>query len=266
MNLSNLYLKDETRNPTGSFKDRPISCAISKTKEEGKNTVITSTFLNSFATEGDKTVTYELYQQLGLVPDRIVVPVGAGPLLAGIYKGYKELKQLGLVDRLPAMVAVQARGCAPIVRAFDKGDPEVEPWEVPHTVASGIADLLQGYFEDGTLTLQVIRKSGGVAVAVDDDLIESVQNLSKFAGIFSEPTGASSVASLQKLEDKGILEGGDTVVCPITGSGFKDSYTIEEYIEIPPKEFEADLEEVEYFFGTIHLAKHLSWPSPDLPA
>ncbi len=319
MNLSNLYLKDETRNPTGSFKDRPISCAISKAKEEGKNTVITSssgnagvavasyaakagikaiilvpsstprnkllsivcsggilirikgttsdcfnltrelaykyewanltsTFLNPFATEGDKTVAYELYQQLGLVPDWIVVPVGAGPLLAGIYKGYKELEQLGLVDRLPAMVAVQARGCAPIVRAFDKGDPEVEPWEVPHTIASGIADPLQGYSEDGTLTLQVIRESGGVAVSVDDDdLIESVQNLSKFAGIFSEPTGASSVASLKKLEDKGILEGGDTVVCLITGSGFKDSYTIEEYVEIPPKELEADLKEVEYF-------------------
>ncbi|MCK4926117.1 pyridoxal-phosphate dependent enzyme [Candidatus Aerophobetes bacterium] len=64
---------------------------------------------------------HELYQQPKLVPDWIVVPVGAGPLLAGIYKGYKELKQLGLVDRLPAMVAVQARGCAPIVRAFDKG-------------------------------------------------------------------------------------------------------------------------------------------------
>ena len=154
MNLSNLYLKDETRNPTGCFKDRPISCAISKAKEEGKNAVITSSFLNPFATEGDKTVAYELYQQLGLVPGWIVVPVGAGPLLAGIYKGYKELKQLGLVDRLPAMVAVQARGCAPIVRAFDKGDPEVEPWEVPHTVASGIADPLQGYSEDGTLTLR----------------------------------------------------------------------------------------------------------------
>lgn len=78
MNLSNLYLKDETRNPPGSFKDGPISCAISKTKEEGKNTVITSTFLNPFASEGDKTVAYELYQQLRLAPDWIVVPVGQG--------------------------------------------------------------------------------------------------------------------------------------------------------------------------------------------
>ena len=96
--------------------------------------------------------------------------------------------------------------------------------------------------------MNIIRESGGVAVAVDDDdLIESVQNLSKFAGIFAEATGASSVASLKKLEDKGILKRGDTVVCLITGSGFKDSYTIEEYVEIPAKELEADLEEVEYF-------------------
>lgn len=317
MNLRNFYLKDETRNPTGSFKDRPVSCAISKAKEEGKNTVITSssgnagvavasyaakaamkavilvpsttprnkllsivcsggilikikgttsdcfnltaelsrkyewanltsTFLNPFATEGDKTIAYELYLELGGAPDWIVVPIGAGPLLAGIYKGYKELKELGLADRLPRMVGVQAKGCAPIVRAFERGDPRVEAWGTPHTIASGIADPLQGYSGDGTLTLDIIKESGGVAVAVDDDdLIESVRKLSKFAGIFSEPTGASSVASLKKLEHKGILEENDSVVCMITGSGFKDSYTIEGYIEIPPKELEPDLREVE---------------------
>ncbi|MEE9152338.1 MAG: pyridoxal-phosphate dependent enzyme, partial [Thermoplasmata archaeon] len=179
ISLADFYLKDETRNPTGSFKDRPTSCAISKAKEEGGNAVITSstgnggvavatyaakagmkaiiivpstaprnkllsivcsgallvkikgiysdcfslarelsreygwvnltsTFLNPFATEGDKTVAYELYLELGGAPDWIVVPIGAGPLLAGIYKGYKELKELGLADRLPRMVGVQA--------------------------------------------------------------------------------------------------------------------------------------------------------------
>jgi len=67
-------------------------------------------FLNPFATEGDKTVAYELYQQLRSVPDWILVPIGAGPLRAGIYKGYRELKKLGLVDKLPRMVGVQAEG------------------------------------------------------------------------------------------------------------------------------------------------------------
>jgi len=319
MNLSNFYLKDETRNPTGSFKDRPISCAISKAKEEGKNTVITSssgnagvavasyaakaamkavilvpsttprnkllsivcsggilikikgttsdcfnltrelsgkyewanltsTFLNPFATEGDKTVAYELYLELGRAPDWIVVPVGAGPLLAGIYKGYKELKKLGLVDKLPAMTGVQAKGCAPIVRAFERGEREVRAWGTPHTIASGIADPLQGYSDDGTLTLDIIKESGGVAVAVnDDDLIESVQKLSRFAGIFSEPTGASSVASLRELKKRGVLKEKDAVVCMVTGSGFKDSHTIQEHVEIPPKELEPNLEEVREF-------------------
>ena len=319
VNLSNFYLKDETRNPTGSFKDRPTSCAISKAKEEGKNAVITSstgnggvavatyaakagmkaiiivpstaprnkllsivcsgallvkikgtysdcfslarelsreygwvnltsTFLNPFATEGDKTVAYELYRELGRAPDWIVVPIGAGPLLAGIYKGYKELKKLGLVDKLPAMIGVQAKGCAPIVRAFERGEREVRAWGTPHTIASGIADPLQGYSDDGTLTLQIMRESGGVAVAVDDEsLLESVQKLSSFAGIFAEPTAVASVASLKKLEHKGILEGNDSVVCMITGSGFKEPYAIGEYVQIPPTELGPDLGEVENF-------------------
>jgi len=319
VNLSNFYLKDETRNPTGSFKDRPTSCAISKAKEEGGNAVITSstgnggvavatyaakagmkaiiivpstaprnkllsivcsgallvkikgtysdcfslarelsreygwvnltsTFLNPFATEGDKTVAYELHHELRRVPDWIIVPVGAGPLLVGIYKGYGELEKLGLVDKLPAMIGVQAKGCAPIVRAFERGEREVRAWGTAHTIASGIADPLQGYSDDGSLTLKIIRESGGVAVAVDDnDLIDSVQKLSKFAGIFSEPTGASSVASLRELKKRGILKEKDTVVCMVTGSGFKDSHTIQEYVEIPPKELEPNLEEVREF-------------------
>jgi len=317
--LADFYLKDETRNPTGSFKDRPTSCAISKAKEEGGNAVITSstgnggvavatyaakagmkaiiivpstaprnkllsivcsgallvkikgiysdcfslarelsreygwvnltsTFLNPFATEGDKTVAYELYRDLRLVPDWILVPVGAGPLLVGIYKGYKELKELELVDKLPAMIGVQAKGCAPIVRAFERGEREVRAWGTPHTIASGIADPLQGYSDDGSLTLKIIRESGGAAVAVDDEsLVESVQNLSRLTGIFAEPTGASSVASLRELKKRGILKEKDTVVCMVTGSGFKDSHTIQKYVEIPPKELEPNLEEVREF-------------------
>jgi len=320
MDLANVYIKDETRNPTGSFKDRPISVAISKAKEEGETTVITSssgnagvavasyaakagmkaiivvpsttprnkflsivcsgailvkvkgttsdcfnvvrelsqkygwvnltsTFLNPFATEGDKTVAYEIYQQLGLVPDWILVPIGAGPLLVGIYKGYKELKKMGLVEKLPAMVGVQSKGCAPIVRAFERGESKVKAWGTPpHTIASGIADPLQGYSNDGTLTLHIIKESGGIAVAVDDEsLIKSVQELSRFAGIFAEPTGVASVASLKKLREKGILKETDTVICVVTGSGFKDTHTIEKYVEIPPIELEPTLKEVENF-------------------
>jgi threonine synthase len=319
LNLSNVYLKDETRNPTGSFKDRPVSCAISKAREEGANTVVTSsagngavavasyaakagmkviilvpsttsrnkllsivcsgatlvkikgtysdcfglvrelsqkyewinltsTFLNPFATEGDKTVAYELYQQLDFVPDWIVVPVGAGPLLVGIYKGYKELKKLGLVDKLPAMVGIQAKGCAPIVRAFDKGDLEVKAWGIPRTIAAGIADPLKGYSDDGTLTLQIIRESGGVAIAVDDqNIMETTLKLSSTSGIFAEPTGASSVAGLKKLKEKGILRESDTVICMVTGSGFKDTHSVEEHVKIPVSELEPAFEKVENF-------------------
>jgi len=319
LNLASLYLKDETRNPTLSFKDRPISCAISKAKEEGKEIVttsssgnagvavasyatkagmkaiivvpataprnkllsivvsgailvkvkgttsdcfmlakklsqeyewanLTSTFMNPFATEGDKTVAYELYEQLGHVPDWIIVPIGAGPLLVGIYKGYKELKELGLVNKLPSMIGVQAEGCAPITKAFEKGEEEVKAWGAPHTIASGIADPLQGYSDDGTFVLKVIRKSGGLATAVDDEsLIENVKKLSAAMGIFAEPTACASIACLKKLRKKGILKEKDTVVCIITGSGFKDAHTIEKYVEVPPVEIEPDLNKVKYF-------------------
>jgi threonine synthase len=317
VNELGIHLKDETRNPTGSFKDRPISCAISKAKEEGRNVVITSssgnagvavasyaanagmraiiivpsttprnkvlsivcfgallvkvrgttsdcfniarelsqkhdwanlasTFLNPFCTEGDKTVAYELYEQLRSVPDWIVVPVGVGPLLVGIYKGYKELKELGIIQKLPAMIAVQAKGCAPIAKAFGKGESQVKPWTTPRTIASGIADPLRGYSGDGTLTLQIIRESEGVAVTVEDtSMMDSVIRLSNLTGVFAEPTGASSVASLRKLKTKGLVKNGETVVCMITGSGFKDTSTIEKYVQVEGKEVAPSLAEVE---------------------
>ena len=177
-----------------------------------------------------------------------MIPVGAGPLLAGIYRGYKELKKLGLVDRLPAMIGIQAKGCALIVRAFERDEREVRAWGTPHTIASSIADPLHGYSDGGTLTLDIIGESGGVAVAVDDeDLIEGVQILSRVAGIFAEPTGASSIASVTKLKEKGLLKENDTVICMVPGSGFKESYVIGEYVQIPPTEFGPDLGEVKNF-------------------
>jgi len=317
LGLCNLYIKDETRNPTGSFKDRPISVALSKANEEGKKIVITSstgsagnsiaayaakaemksivlvpscvssvrslqivacggtlvkikgtysdcfrivkalsqkfdwvnltsTFLNPFAVEGDKTVAYELNEQLGNVPDWILVPIGAGPLLVGIYKGCKELEKLGLVSGLPAMAGIQAEGCAPIVRAFKSKDSRVKHWDNPETVALGIADPLRGYTQDGTLTLQTIRESGGVAIEVDDEtILESISMLARSTGVFAEPAGVTSVTGVKKLVEEGIIKKNDLVVCIITGSGFKDLGSVRKKIEITEEEVEPSIEKVE---------------------
>src|SRR3712207_6505092 len=105
---------------------------------------------------------------MDVVPDWVVVPVGSGPLLYGVWKGFRELRKFGLLDRIPRLLAVQPEGCAPIARAFAAGEEEVKPWSRAETIVSGLDDPLQGYERDGALTLVAVRESGGAALAVPD--------------------------------------------------------------------------------------------------
>jgi len=184
---------------------------------------LTSTFLNPFAIEGDKTLAYEIYEQFdGKVPEWILIPVGAGPLLVACYKGFEELKFAGLIKELPKMVAIQAENCSPIVQAFNNGFNNVVPWKgSDKTIASGIADPLTSYAEDGTRTLDTIRKSDGYAVAVSEECIrESQIFLAKEEGVFAEPSSVTAVGALDVLKD--VIKENDNVVCVITGHGVKD--------------------------------------------
>ncbi|WP_203333683.1 threonine synthase [Planococcus beigongshangi] len=292
-----LYFKDETVNPTGSFKDRLISTAISKAKEFGYEKVVcassgnagasaaayaaksgievvilapqstpkekivqilsygatvllvkghysdsyklakdlsenygfcnlSTTFLNPYGTDALKTVAYELDNQLkGEMPDYVLIPVGAGPLLKGLYQGYSELnKSLKSVGAtIPKLIGVQAEGCSPIVSAFESDQEIVSAWEGSNTIASGISDPLIGYEKDGTYTLKLIRESKGVAISVtDEEIKKAMQDLSQLEGIFAEPTGAAPLAALKKLYEKNMIDPNSRVVCLITGHGFKD--------------------------------------------
>ncbi len=196
---------------------------------------LTSTFLSPYGVEGDKTVAYELYQQLDRTPDWIIVPVSVGPLLVGIYNGYLDLKKLGLIERLPRMVAAQSSACAPIARAFKHGDDYVRSWErLTDTVAGGIADPLIGYEQDGTYTLRVIRNSNGAAtVSTDVKILEATQTLARDEGIFSEPTGAVSLAALNELRDNPFFDPEQMVVCLVTGHGLKQVRAFEKQIQLP---------------------------------
>lgn len=185
---------------------------------------LSSTFLNPFTVEGDKTVAYELWQQLGRrVPDWIVVPIGAGPLLVGTCRGFEELRRLGLTDRLPAMVGIQSEGVHPVADAFDAGETEVREWLGPaETVSSGIADPLIGYPGDGTLTLAAIRSTGGQCLmAPDAATLEMGRRLAEVEGVFVEPTAATGVYAVAALRDRGILGRDDLVVVLLTGHGLK---------------------------------------------
>ncbi|ONG51889.1 threonine synthase [Pseudoroseomonas deserti] len=284
-----IWLKDETRNPSGSFKDRLVSAAISKAIELGARGVVcassgnagasvaayaaragmpalivvpaatpdgkvtqiaahgavllkvpghysrsydlamalaehqglanlTTTFLNPYGVDALKLVGAEITGQLGgRTPSHVLVPTGSGPLVKGVAQGFAQ------AESPPKLIAVQAEGCAPIVRAFEAGAAAVTAWGMPQTIASGISDPLIGYEGDGSYTLKLVRDSGGLAVAVSDDqLRDAMQTLAQREGLYAEPTGASPVAALKKLWAAGRLDARAVAVCMITGHGFKD--------------------------------------------
>jgi threonine synthase len=300
LGLRHLYLKDETRNPTGSFKDRPMSVGVSKALEFGAEVVVTASSgnaaialaayaakagircyafvpaktpgskiaqismhgakvvkvpgkgrgdptyelmrtswkrfgwapvpsagaFNPYHWEGAKTISYEICEQLGWkVPDWVIIPTGAGTLLSGNAKGFSDFEKLGLVRGTPKLVAIQAKGCAPIVRAFERDIPfeEIETWPNPKTVAGGLVDPFPW---DADTALSAIRRSDGTALAVSDEkILEAQKLLARCEGIFAEPSGAAGLAGVKRLLEGGTVDPSDVVVVEITGGGLKDPKT-----------------------------------------
>ena len=305
LGLSKLYFKDETSNPTGSFKDRSISVCVSMAKEfscqgivisssgngaaaaaaygtkGGMDTIIfipentpagkvsqalayggtvvkvkgnfsksyhaavdtarkerymnvTTTFLNPFGLEGYKFISYEIFEQLKIVPDYIIIPVGDGPILYGIYKGFDELRRMGLLRKIPKLVCVQAKGCAPISEAWME-NRKVTSCKTPKTVATAISDPLIGYEQDGDITIEAIRAANGYGVVVEDaDILAAGRELAKEEGIFAEPSSAVALAGLRELINRNILRKDDSCVCLLTGHGLKDPGAyVGEDVDIP---------------------------------
>jgi threonine synthase len=181
---------------------------------------LTSTYVNPYMLEGDKTLGLELWEQLGgRTPDWVVVPVGAGPLLAAVGKAWDELGERG-----PRLMGVQAGGCAPIVRAFEARAEHVSEWPgAISTSASSIADPLRGYAADGTRTLRVIRASGGVAIGVPEAHIgDAVDRLGRLEGVLAEPGAGAALAGYELALERGIVSPTDLTVIVVTGHGLKD--------------------------------------------
>ncbi len=184
----------------------------------------TTTFVNPHAVDGGKTVGLELHEQMGDDPaDWIVVPIGCGPLLVGIHEAFEELRRGGAVDRVPRLLAVQAAGCAPIVRAFAENADKIVAWGAPDTVVGALADPLVGYEHEGLHTLHSIRETNGAAVAVEDDLTLSwLRRIAVTEGLFVEPAAAITLAGLQLAVADGRIGADDRVACCLTGTGLKD--------------------------------------------
>lgn len=179
-------------------------------------------FINSDAPlriEGSKTIAFEICEQLDFaMPDYIIVPTSAGGNLRGIEKGFREFKACGLIDRIPKMICAQASGCSPIANAFQNQSNEIERIENPHTIAHGIENPFP---PSGNQTLRVLKRNGGLAVAVSDEETIKAQAQLAQMGLFVQPESAVPIAAIQKLRREGHLTGQEKIVSIITGSGLK---------------------------------------------
>jgi threonine synthase len=291
MGAGNLWVKDEGLNPTGSFKARGISCAVSMCRELGlrrlaipsagnaagalaayaaaagleshifmpgdvpqanlvecrafgaRVTLVdglisdcsrmvaerceaegwfdVSTLKEPYRIEGKKTMGLEVAEYFEWdLPDAILYPAGGGVGLIGMWKAFEEMERLGWIGtKRPRMIAVQAAGCAPVVRAFEKGEPKSEFWRDAHTVAAGLrVPKALGDF----LMLEAISASGGTAVAVSDtEMLDAGADLASSEGIFAAPEGAACAAAARRLFADGFLKPSDRAVLFNTGSGYK---------------------------------------------
>ncbi len=206
--------------------DGTFSDAFRLAQEVASDRILNATAVysaNPFVASANRTVAFELVNDLGDVPDWVTVPVGAGPLLGGTFFGFRDLADAGVIDSVPRMVCVQAEGCHPIVRAFERGE-SVEPWRESITTSVGaIADPLVGYANDGDLTLQTVLESDGTAIALDDRHVERwTDRLAERAGVYAEPASAAAVAAVERVD---AIDEGDTVAALITGHGLKERQT-----------------------------------------
>ena len=289
--MNRLFIKDEAQNPTGSFKARGMSTAVSMAKQLGLTKLAApsagnaagalaayaarcgmeahlfmprdtpraniiecqqmgafvtlidglitdcgaevakrkaaagwfdvSTLKEPYRVEGKKTLGYELAEQLNwTLPDVILYPTGGGTGLIGMWKAFDEMEQLGWIGKKrPKMFTVQAEGCQPIVRAFNADEKFAAEHVGAHTRASGLrVPKAIGDF----LMLDLLRKSGGGAVAVSDDaMLAAVREVGAAEGVFAAPEGAACYAALNKLLNAGIVRPDETTVLFNTGSGLK---------------------------------------------
>ncbi len=185
-----------------------------------------STLKEPYRVDGKKTMAYELFEQLdGKLPDAVIFPSGGGVGIIGMWKAFEEMEQLGWFSGIKdaakrsRMIAVQAEGCAPIVKAWDEGKPTVEMWKDASTIAAGLR-VPRPYGD--YLVLDILNRSHGTAVAVSDDEIKhAFHHWARTEGIFAAPEGAASLAAYRKLRSSGFLSENDKVVLFNTGTGLK---------------------------------------------
>lgn len=290
-----LWVKDEGRNPSGTFKDRGAAVAVSRYRELGVKAVAlnssgnaggswslyaaragiscvsvlptdaqssslshcasagaraffvedwhragrivaeacaqhgwfnVNTLKEPYRLEGKKTMGLEIAEQLGWqLPDIVVYPMGGGLGAIAIWKAFEELRELGWIDgRMPRLIVTQYAGCAPVVKAFDEGKLEVEPWQQLDVPPGGLKSPDP---PGGRLVLELIRRHGGAAVSVTtDEAIAAVTEMAQAEGVFACPESATTLVGLRKALARGLVKSEERVVLMSTGSGLKSIPTL----------------------------------------
>lgn len=175
--------------------------------------------INPYLVEGKKTVGLEICEQLAWqVPDWVAVSVGDGCTIAGAWKGFYEMKTLGLIRHTPKMLGVQAAGAAPVTTSFRTGEP-LKP-VAPHTIADSIAVGVPRNWKKAVLAIQA---SGGTMINVEDEeILEAMRSTGRLTGIFAEPAAATAVAGVGRAVEEGVIGPKQSVLAVVTGNGLKD--------------------------------------------
>lgn len=301
LNIKNVYVKDEGRNPTASFKDRATAIGVAKAIElkkdimcaastgnaasslsgfaacmgiknyifvpknipEAKLTQLLvfgsdvilvdgdydvafgfcleavnhfgwynrSCAINPYLAEGKKTAAFEICEQLNFkVPDKVIMSVGDGCSISSVWKGFKEFYELGLIDRLPTMVSVQAEGANPVNRAYRNGIRAFS-YIPPVTIADSIS---VGVPRNGYKALNALEESNGIAIDVsDEEILSAITTLARQTGVFGEPAGVTSFAGLKKLVELDQIREDETVIIVVSGSGLKDIKSAQQAVNKP---------------------------------
>ncbi|MCA9893767.1 MAG: threonine synthase [Anaerolineae bacterium] len=190
-----------------------------------------NTGVNPYTTEGKKTVALELAEQLNWqVPDAVVVSVGDGSIISGIYKGFWDLYQLGWIERMPRIIGVQAVGSSPLVAAWETNTPgeAMLPVEA-HTIADSIS---AGLPRDRVKALRAVRETGGAYVAVsDEDIVAAIPELAQLSGVFVEPAAAAAFAGARIAVQSHHINPDDHIALVLTGNGLKDVRTAQKSVQ-----------------------------------
>ncbi|WP_205127084.1 pyridoxal-phosphate dependent enzyme [Paenibacillus ginsengarvi] len=213
--------------------DRVFAAVLDLVRSNGWESTITAFRYNPYAMEGVKTISFELAEQLEAPPTAVYVPAGGAGLYVGIWKGFRELGELGAIAQRPFMVAVQPEGCSNIVRAYEAGARV----PAPGASVSQISGLQVPNPPDGALALDIMASGDGAAVAVTDgDIWEAQRLLAEEEGIFCEPAAAAALAGLiRDVKERGGF-GSQRVVCIVSGVGFKDGKRLLEmvsHVDVP---------------------------------